>query len=35
MNLMLTEDVNQEKLKWLIEHVNEMIPDPDEYENET
>jgi len=35
MNLMLTEDLNQEKLKWLIEHVGEMIPDPDEYENET
>ena len=26
MKLMLTEDLNQEKLKWLIEHVDEMIP---------
>jgi hypothetical protein len=35
MNQMLTEDLNQEKLTWLIEHVDEMVSVLDEYENET
>jgi hypothetical protein len=35
MKMMLTEDLNQEKLNWLIEHVDEMVSDLEEYENET
>jgi len=35
MKMMLTEDLNQEKLNWLIEHVDEMVSDLEEYDNET
>jgi hypothetical protein len=35
MKLMLTEDLNQEKINWLIEHFDEMVMDlEEEYENE-
>ena len=35
MKMMLTEDLNQEELNWLIEHVDEMVSELDDYENET
>jgi hypothetical protein len=30
-----TEDISREKLKWLIEHVDEMFLDLERFENET
>lgn len=35
MKMMLSEDLNRERLNWLIEHVDEMFSDMDENENET
>lgn len=32
---METEDINQEKLNWLIEHVDEMFLDLEMYDHET
>ena len=33
--IMVTEDLDREKLTWLIGHVDEMIRDLEDYENET
>jgi hypothetical protein len=35
MKMMLSEDLNREKLTWIIEHVDEMFSDLEENENET
>jgi hypothetical protein len=35
MKMMLSEDLNRERLNWLIEHVDEMFSDMDEDENDT
>jgi hypothetical protein len=35
MKMMLSEDLNRERLNWLIEHVDEMFSEMDENENET
>jgi hypothetical protein len=34
MKKMVIEDITQEKLRWLIEFVDEMFSDPHENENE-
>jgi hypothetical protein len=33
--MMETEDINQEKLSWIIEHVDEMFLDLEMYDHET
>jgi len=35
MNMMETEDITQEKLNWLIEHVDEMFLDLEMNDHET
>jgi hypothetical protein len=35
MKMMLSEDLNRERLNWLIEHVDEMFLDMYENESET
>ena len=35
MNMPETEDISREKLNWLIGHVDEMLLDFEEPENET
>lgn len=35
MKKLISEDITQEKLRWLIEFVNEMFLNLDENENDT
>jgi len=35
MNRMFTEDLNQEKIQWVIENIDELFLDMEENENET
>ncbi len=35
MKKMISEDITEEKLRWLIEFVNEMFSNLDENENDT
>ena len=35
MKLVLTEDINQDRLNWLVERVDEMFSEEDDDENDT
>jgi superfamily I DNA and RNA helicase len=35
MNRMITEDLNQEKIQWVIENIDELFLDMEENENDT
>jgi hypothetical protein len=35
MNRMFTEDLNQEKIQWVIENIDELFLDMEENENDT
>lgn len=35
MKLVLTEDINQDRLNWLVERVDEMFSEDDDDENDT
>ena len=35
MKLVLTEDINQDRLNWLVEHVDEMFSEEEDDENDT
>jgi len=34
MNRIFTEDLNQDKIKWVIENIDELFMEMEEYENE-
>jgi hypothetical protein len=35
MNMMFAEDLNQEKIQWVIENIDELFSDLEENENDT
>ena len=35
MKLVLTEDINRDRLNWIVEHVDEMFSEEESDENDT